>query len=322
MPRRRVTIARRGFISHLRKDKNWWLAEAIALALVAIALVAASLFVSPRALFRIEATTASMTLVVTDEGPSPCWPAGAFDAYNMDLVPATDASGLRLAAGTTVTFTSDPDLPDRVAIAVYGPEASDGHLRSAGQWDGCNSAAAGTPAASHLAFSVPLKQGTRMLQLRGAVTVGQLPDEQAADPQVLSQGKIVVTTEAWPLHDNSVSTVVDLSAGDVVRLCNGGDKQLTDDVVRRCKRDGKEPTAAGFVRFSSDGPMRVVVTGIAESARVERIGQGEPQPVAIAPSLLDRIRANAAWFILVPLGWLLVRIVKAVRGWLIGTTPE
>jgi hypothetical protein len=41
-------------------------------------------------------------------------------------------------------------------------------------------------------------------------------------------------------------------------------------------------------------------------------------PVAIAPTLTDRLRANAAWLLLVPLWWLLTRVFVALRGLALG----
>jgi hypothetical protein len=59
--------------------------------------------------------------------------------------------------------------------------------------------------------------------------------------------------------------------------------------------------------------MHVHAIATATRAVVRRFDVLGTKAIAIAPSFLDRLHANAEWLLLVPLGWLAIHFVKAIR---------
>jgi hypothetical protein len=281
-------------------DRRWWLAEAVVPAVAAMVLLAIWLLFPRQAIFRLDVKTAQLS-VTAMPGDQPCWPAALFATRPDDSVEGGGA--FRIAEGATAQFTA---VDKQIVIAVTGPARADGSKGSAGTWDGCDKTITGTAAPSQIDFIVPVDgEVAAVVQIRGAIVAGGVPDQLATRPALLSEGKVLVTTLAWPMRDGGGSSVTasELALGDVVRLNDAG---------------GKDALAGGFVRISPEDPMRLIATAMATTAHVDRLGMRDAVPVAIAPTLADRLRANAAWLLLVPLWWLLTRVFVALRGLALG----
>jgi len=76
---------------------------------------------------------------------------------------------------------------------------------------------------------------------------------------------------------------------------------------------GQPAMSAGFVAINTDGTMRLMANATADRAEVIRYGIQGGQPVAIGPTFLDRLQANALWLVLIPVFMLTTRLLKSAH---------
>jgi hypothetical protein len=279
------------------RKESWWAGLRIVGSLAGAALLACLFVAFPRnALYTIKASTQIASLTMGPDGEQICWPFGA----GLATKGRSGANGFRMANSAVADFQIQYRRKRRnngfILIVIQGKDNS-----SAGKWDDCNPSVDGTIAPNRVELTMSLdEEPYRVLYFKGFLTIGGAVEDFDPRPPKLTEGSVYVTTEAWPLpYAGRVETETHLLRGDTVTI-TGND---TDH----------RQLSAGFIEFGKDLPMRVISSSRASGAEVRRFGLKGEQLVAIPPTLFDRLRANSAWLLALPVGWLALRMLSAVK---------
>ena len=119
------------------------------------------------------------------------------------------------------------------------------------------------------------------LGIHGKVTIGAVPPAGSAHAKILRSGTLRVESSAFPFKTGRAISSVPLDIGDELKLfADAGDE--------------KEASATGLIRWD-DGALHILARAKGESARINSIGLQNSNAVAVAPTLLDKIKAQSEW---------------------------
>jgi len=273
---------------------------------IAIVVTILALWLVPqRARFAIDARTEIAELIIPGGTVAPEWGDLPVDVPGPDVALDPDETVLRKCRNPKLQFARAFTGPVRV-IVTSGQRAMllhiDGNRHSPGQLACDGGGSLDSP--SRVDVSLPVTDGRTMsLRFAGQLVVGDevRPGERA--PRLLRSGSVTTEAESWPFDSGKVSSRTDLALGDTIKtIADGHDTPATIFGLIRLDDDPQ----------TKDDVLHVVGYADAKDVLVLRPGQGGSIPLAIAPTFIARVQAQAEWGILLLVLTLVLNLLNAL----------
>jgi hypothetical protein len=137
------------------------------------------------------------------------------------------------------------------------------------------------------------------LPFSGHLTIGALPAEGTMRSPLLLEGVVDVQASSFPFSSGRAQSQSTLQLGETAKVLD---------------RNSKPAQAFGIVRFP-DNAMTIVARARGERVEIGSIGQEVGATAALAPTLLDKMRAQPQWAVLILVAALLLNMLGAARAY-------
>lgn len=256
--------------------------------------VTASLWLMPQqARFTIDASSEIAMVVVPSGQPLPKW-------GSLKLLPAEEFGKL-VSACSDARVTLHESLPKPVRIIFFQVESA-----LLATFEIRDPKGLGTLKCSDgRIFSAPSYMTTRWeddiqtpvsLTFAGSLQLGAEVPEGVSNARLLRSGILTSQAISWPFRSGKIVTSAPLLMGDKVTIA-ANDK-------------GTEAMSFGTIRLEN-GALHIVSQAVGRQALVVRFGQERSEPFVIAPTIIERVQAQAEWALLLLVATLLLNLFGA-----------